>query len=229
LVITSHMSETSKAAVAHLRSPFRLFDPLFCLISLVIPATAWSDIYKWTDEQGRTCFSNIPPPESRKVKNVEIVLKETTPATKAPTSIPEHVATPTELALLARVKSLERQLQPPQYAAQATPTEQALLARINNLERQVQAQQYAAQAPAVPPPTFYSGYYPSTPPPPPPPNYYDAGYNSSYYPSYYPSYYYPAVASYSYVAYPARTFISRPVFVAPRGGSFYGGGHRGRR
>ena len=205
MVITSHMSDTSKVAAvfAHFRSPFRLLAVLPAFISLVIPATAWGDIYKWTDEQGRINISNIPPTKSGKVKNVEIVLKEA-----RPTSIPEHMA---------------------------TPTEQALLARIESLERQLRAQQYAAQAPAVPPPMPYGSYYPSTspppPPPPPPPNYYDSGYGSSgyysNYPSYYPSYYYP---SYSYAVYPARTFIGRPVFAAPRGGSFHGGGgHRGRR
>jgi Domain of unknown function (DUF4124) len=192
LVITSHMLDTSKAALvfAHFRSPFWLFALLLALalISLVVPATAWGDIYKWTDEQGKTNFSNVPPTKPGKVKNVEIVLKEARP-------------TP--------------------------PTEQELLARIESLERQLQARQYAAQAPAVPPPTPYGGYYPSTPPPPPPPNYYDSGYGSSYYPDYYPSYYYP---SYSYAVYPARTFIGRRVFAAPRGGSFRGGGgHRGRR
>jgi hypothetical protein len=199
LVITSHMSDMSKAAVvfAHFRRPFWLFALLPALVSLVIPATAWGDIFKWTDAQGRTNFSNVPPTKSGNVKNVEILLKET-----RPTSIPEHVA---------------------------TPTEQALLARIESLERQLQARQYTAQAPAVPPPTPYGSYYPSTPPPPPPspPNYYNSGYDSSYYPSYYPSYYYP---SYSYAVYPARTFLTRPIFVAPRGGSFRGGGgHRGRR
>jgi hypothetical protein len=190
LVITSHMLDTSKAAVvfAHFRSPFWLFALLLALISLVVPATAWSDIYKWTDEQGKTNFSNVPPTKPGKVKSVEIVLKEARP-------------TP--------------------------PTEQALLARIESLERQLQVRQYTTQAPAVPPPTPYGGYYPPTPPPPPPPNYYDSGYGSSYYPSYYPSYYTP---SYSYAAYPARAFIGRPVFAAPRGGSFRGGGgHRGRR
>ena len=195
MVITSHMSETSKAAAvfARVRRPFWLFALLPALVPLVVPAIAWGDIYKWTDERGRTNFSNVPPLKSGKAKNVEIVLKET-----KPTSIPDHVATPTEQALLARIESLERQLRAPQYAA---------------------------QAPEVPPPMPYSGYYPSTPPPPPPPPSY---YNSGYYPGYYPAYYYPVASSYA--VYPARTFVTRPIFVAPRGGSVHGGGgHRGRR
>lgn len=204
--INSHLSDASKAALAwaHVRSRFCLLAVLPALTSLAIPASAWGDIYKWTDEQGRTNISNIPPTKSGKVKIVETVLKETRPG-----SIPEHAATPTEQALLARIETLERQLQAPQYAP---------------------------QAPAVPPPAPYGSYYPSTPSlPPPPPNYYDSGYASSYYPGYYPSYNYPVVyyrvmPSYPYRVYPARPFLTRPVFVAPGGGSFHGGGgHRGRR
>jgi hypothetical protein len=187
LVIASHMSDTSKAAAVFSGSPFWLSALFPALISLVIPATAWGDIYKWTDEQGRTYYSDVPPPTSGKAKNVEVVQKE----------------------------------------PKLTPAEQALLARIQSLERQVQAQRYAAQAPAAPPPTPYPSYYPSTPPPP-PPSYYDSGYDSgyygSYYPSYYPTYYYPA---YSYPVYRARAIIARPVFAASHGGSFRGGGGHG--
>lgn len=192
-MIASHMSDTSNSAVvfSQLRSPFWLFALLPALISLVIPAIAWGDIYKWTDEQGRTYYSDSPPPTSGKAKNVEVVEKEIKP----------------------------------------TPREQALLARIESLERQVQAPQYAAQAPAAQPLMPSGGYSPSMPPP---SNYYDSGYDSGYYPGYYPSYYpsysYPVVPAYSYVVYPRRTFFTRPAFVAPRSGFAHaGGGHRGRR
>ena len=195
-MIASHMSHMSKAAIEVPRSAFWLLALLLILIFLIIPATAWGDIYKWTDEQGKINISNVPPPSAGKAKNIEIVLKETKP----------------------------------------TPIEQALLARIDALERQQQARQYPAQAPAGPPPMPYGGYHPPTPPPPPPPSYYDSGYDTgydssyspSYYPTYYPSYYptysYPVVRSYSYASYPARAYMTRPVFAAPRGGSFRGGG-----
>ena len=193
-MIASHMSHTSKAAIELPRSAFWLLALLLILIFLIIPATAWGDIYKWTDEQGRINISNVPPPSAGKARNVEIVLKE------------------------------------------VKPTEQELLARIERLERQQQARQYPAQAPAAPPPTPYGSYYPPTPPPPPPPSYYDSGYDTgyassyspSYYPTYYPSYYptysYPVARSYSYASYPARAYMTRPVFAASRGGSFHGGG-----
>jgi hypothetical protein len=193
LVITSHMSDMSKAAVVfgQLRSPTWLFALLPAFISLVVPTTAWGDIYKWTDERGGINFSDSPPPTSARVKNVEVVEKEIKP----------------------------------------TPTEQALLARIQNLERQLQAPQYAAQAPASQPPMPYGGYSPSMPPP--PSDYYDSGYDSSYNPSYAPSYYqsysYPVVPAYSYAVFPRRTFFARPVFVAPPSGFAHAGGGHGRR
>ena len=174
---------------------FRLFALLTAYISLVLPASAWGDVYKWTDAKGITVFSDVLPKPGEKVKNFEVVAKAR-PATKVP-------------------------------AQAVTPAEQALRARVDTLEQQLQARQYAPAAPPVPPPATYSNYYPPAPQPPPPPSsyydsgYYDSRYDSGYYPSYYPSYSYPVVASYTY---PARTFISRPVFVAPRGGSFRGGG-----
>jgi hypothetical protein len=208
MMIASHRSGTLRAAAVFARSPFRLIALLPVLISLAIPATAWGDIYKWTDDKGAIVYSDSPPPTSGKVKNVEVVQKVVKP----------------------------------------TSTEQALLARINALERQQQAlqqpPQYAAQPPTVPPPMPYPTYYPPAPSPPPPPSYYDSGYDSGYYssayssyPAYYPNYY----PSYAYPVYPARVFVPRPVFAAPRGGSFrggggsfhggggHGGGHGGRR
>ena len=192
-----HMSESLKVAMvfARVRRRFRLLALLPALIAFVAPTISWGDIYKWTDEHGRTNISNVLPDKTAKAKNVEIVVKEA-----KPTAIPARAATPTEQALLTRIESLERQLQASQYAA-----------------------------PAAPPPTPYSAYYPSTSPPP-SPSYYNNGgyYDSYYYPSYYPIYSYRVAPP--YVVYRARTFVSRPIFTAPRGAlSHSGGGHRGRR
>ena len=194
-MIASNISVTSKTAAVFSHSLFWLLAILLALVSLAVPASAWGDIYKWTDEKGVTYISNSPPPKAGKTKNVEIVLKET-----KPTPIPNHVA---------------------------TPTEQALLARIERLERQLRAQQYAAQPPAASPPTPDTNYYAPAPLPPPPPSYYGDGSYGNY-PSYYPGYYYPVASL--YVIYPARTFISRPAFAHSRGGFSRGsGGHGGGR
>ena len=196
MVITSHGSDKSKAAgTARLRAAFRLWALLPASISLVIPATALGDIFKWTDEQGRVNISNVPPPTSGKAKDVELVLKESRPAT-----VPQHVATRTEQALLARIEGLERQLQARQYAPPA-PLPATMAPRSSNV----------------------SDY----PPPPPSSSYYSSGYAGSY-TTYYPRYTYPVVTS--YVAYPARTYIAQPAFVRSSSGHVHtGGAHRGRR
>ena len=130
----------------------RLLSLLPALISLCVSAAAWGDIYKWTDERGRTVLSNIPPTPADKARNVELVKKENKPAL-APAAA--HVATPTEQALLARIESLERQLQAVRSAPQAV----------------------------TPPPMPYAGTY--APPPPPPGYYggaYPTAYPGTYYP-----------------------------------------------
>jgi hypothetical protein len=196
--MATHISDRSKEAADFARVPgtLRLLAMLPALLLAAVSAPAWGDIFKWTDEQGRINLSNVPPPASGKAKNIEIVLKEAKPA-----SLTQHVA---------------------------TPTEQALLERIESLERQLQTRQYAPQAPAVPPATPYAGYYPPTPPPPPSSGYYASSYPGSY-PGYYPAYTYPVASS--YVVYPARTYLTQPVYLAPHGGFSHhgGGGHRGRR
>jgi hypothetical protein len=159
----------------------------------VLPAAA--DIYKWTDERGSVNFSNVEPPKSAKARNVQVIATETKTA-----PVPEHTATPTEQALLDRIKLLERQVQ-----AQAA------------------APRAVAPVPALAPaPTYY-------PPPmqPPPQQAYSDSYDNAYYPgydtAYAPAYYYP-VPAYTYAAYPRRYFVGRPGFV---GGGFHGGGSHG--
>jgi hypothetical protein len=193
------------AGAVRFRSTSRLFALIPVLLSFAVPASAWADIYKWIDENGSINFSNVPPPPGVKSKNVAIVAKESPSA--AP--IPEHVATPTEQALLARIKEVERQLQAAKTAA-ATP-------------------------PPVPRPQVPPGYSPTIQPPPvysaPPPDYYadsnDSGYYPGYYPGYAPAYYYAAVPAYA--VYARRAYYARPAFGGAHGGSFHGGGHGGRR
>ena len=197
MIITSHMSDRSKAAAMLSRRPLWLLALLPAAISLVIPATAWGDIYKWTDEQGRTYYSDSLPPASGKAKNVVVVEKEVKP-------------TPTEQALLARIEALERQQQAMQNAAQTPavppPTPYASY-----------YPPAPPPAPPPPPPSYYDSGYDTG---------YDSGYDSGYYSSgYYPSYpiyYYPVTSSYA--VYPARAYRTRPAFAAPHGGFSRGGG-----
>ncbi len=134
--ITSYASDKPKAAgSARFCARLRLLALLPASISLLIPATALGDIFKWTDEAGRVNISNVPPPASVKAKDVELVLKESKPA-----PVPQHLATSTEQALLTRIEGLERQLQTRQYAPPAP-----------------------APAQMAPPPAPYPGYYPPPP------------------------------------------------------------------
>ena len=198
MLSASPVSQMSRLARSRGRLWLSVLFPV--LLSLPVPGIAWAGIYKWTDENGTTHFSNIRPDKSAKARNVEVVAQE-----PKPSSIPDHAATRTEQALLARIESLERQLDARQYAAQAP-----------------QGPPPAAYSyPPTPPPAAYSGYYPPVSPP---SSYYPGGYDwaSS---GYYPAYYYPFASS--YVVYPRRAFAGRPAFVAPHGGSFHGHGSRG--
>ena len=205
MVIASHLPGTGKAdgLLAYFCDLPWWSALLPALLSLLAPASAWGDIYKWTDKQGNTVISNVRPANPDTVTDVELVVKETRPAAQSPVIPSQRVATRTEQMLLDRIDELERRLQTQPYPPQ-----------------------YPPQSPGVSPANYYGGYYPAQPPPPPPP---PSSYGS-YFPSYYPGYYYPWVPAYSYVVYPARTFVSEPAFGFSRGGSFRGAPiHRGRR
>ncbi len=109
----------------------------WAMLLLIVPVTARSDIYKWTDEQGRTIISNILPENPDKAKNVERIVKENKPAAPAFKS----AATPTEQMLLDKIENLERRLQPRNFPP--------------------------APASATAPADYYyeGGYYPPPPPP----------------------------------------------------------------
>jgi hypothetical protein len=83
----------------------------------LVSASAWGDIYKWTDTQGNTVISNILPVNPKQAANVEKVLKEPNPVPQSPAGAANRVATPTEQMLLDRIDSLERRLQAKSYTS----------------------------------------------------------------------------------------------------------------
>jgi hypothetical protein len=125
----------------------RLSVLLPVLLSLLSPLSAWSDIYKWTDERGNTVISNVAPPNPNKVKDVELLVKET------PRSAAQRAETPTEQMLQERIDRLERQVQAQRY----TPPPQA----------SPPVTYHPSEYPAPPPPApdYFGSYYPSFYPP----------------------------------------------------------------
>src|SRR5689334_22272607 len=112
---------------------------LACLLSLAGATAAYADIYKWTDENGKTVISNSRPEAGQKVKNLEVTVRET----KSPV-VPQT----TQQMLLDKLDNLERQLAA-QQQAQALPPPP-----------------YYSASPPPPPPNYYypdayAGYYPS--------------------------------------------------------------------
>jgi hypothetical protein len=138
MVIASHLLAAAKANVLRTRvcGLSCLFALLPAFLSLLAPATAWGDVYKWTDEQGNPVISNVRPANPKKVRNFEVVAKET-----------ERAATRTEQILLDRIDNLERQLRTQQYPPQA----QAVPSYYGS---------YNPAQPPPPPPSYYSSNYP---------------------------------------------------------------------
>jgi hypothetical protein len=81
-------------------------------IALLVPATSFARIYKWTDESGRTVYADAPPAKASKVKHVEVVIDDDPPTRRR------------EQELEQRIARLEREVRaaqsaPPQYPAAA--------------------------------------------------------------------------------------------------------------
>jgi hypothetical protein len=111
------------------------------------PATAFAEIYTWTDERGTTVISNVMPANPRRVKNFEVVVKEDPKQAAVKQASEAYERARTERLLLDRIDSLEREVKAQQarenaFAAAAEPQYMAAPAG------------YAAD-------TFYPSYYPS--------------------------------------------------------------------
>lgn len=119
---------------------------------LALPVVASAAVYKWTDEGGRTVFSNQPP--SGKASNVQVVVEDD--AKQAAQPEPQKDTQD-------RIKLLEQQVQALQAQAQA----------------QAQAAAYAAYPPVQMAADYSSAPY-SPAAYPPPPDYYGYPYPYAY-------------------------------------------------
>jgi hypothetical protein len=196
----------------------RLLFGAFVLI--VASASAFADVYRWTDTNGVTVFSSFPPEEGSGARNVVVVAKEKPRVIRGTRESVEDYA---------------------------SAKQQILANRIDSLERQVQAQQYAQASMAQYQAAYPSGYYTTPEPSYYSEPYYDP-YNYpyyGYYPYSYPYTYYPPVTVFvrPRAFFPHRTFgrpfvhgavvhgtFGRPVTHGfGRSGGFAHGGHGGRR
>ena len=143
LVIMSFLPAAEKASMLLApicRLAWLLAPP--ALLAFLAPASAWCDVYKWTDERGNTVISNIRPADPSKMRNFELVLKERAVQTPPPPS--QQLPTPAEQLLSERIASLERQLRARQYPPQVPP-----------------ATDYGNYSPPPSPPGYYSSYDPN--------------------------------------------------------------------
>ena len=170
------------------------------VLPLVLPFAASATIYKWTDENGTTVYSNRAPAAEAKVSNVQVALQEDKPAA-APGADNGN-------ALQQRIRALEQQVQ----ALQSQPP--------------AQVPSYPAPYPAqLPPPTSYyppADYYP---PQYQPSDYWSSmyGYGYPYYPYAYPTI---VVTGRRFVRPVHHGFVGRPVGARPAPVSHAMGGAR---
>jgi Domain of unknown function (DUF4124) len=202
MAIASHLSVGLMVASVsgRVRGRFRLCLLFACVMAMACTSVVWADIYRWTDKDGNVNYSDVAPPKEQHIKDVVVVTRASRPP-----------------------------------AQPAAPAQQELLARIQSLEQQMQAQRNGAPPPGIPPsPSYYAPPAPSPPPsyqsaPVQPVTYYDGGYDSgAYYNTYYPPYLYSVVPL--YVISPVRAHATRSAF-APRAlgrGAFHGGRGGGR-
>jgi hypothetical protein len=109
---TTALRQTNTREFGGTRASLSRLVPRFAIapivLSLLAASAAHGDIYKWTDDQGGTVYSNSPPENPKKAANVERVVKE-------------RVVPPTEQSLLDRIDNLERRLRTQAYVPPAPP------------------------------------------------------------------------------------------------------------
>lgn len=127
---------------------------LLALLALLAagPVPAAGDIYKWTDAQGRTVVSDVPPMDPARVSGMKLLASGS------------RAAQPAQAADAPRETQMEAEAAADARAAEAARRQEELETRIAELERQLQAQQAEPQPP--PAPIDEPGaYYPAPPAP----------------------------------------------------------------
>lgn len=192
VALASQLPDSKNADARRRYGNRRALVLLPALAALLAPAGAWGDIYKWTDEQGGTVISDLPPTDPGKASDLKLLATTPKRAAQSPVTTPAPAPDTREQELEARVEELERELQEQQAAQYAPPVAQA---------------------------SDGGGYY-AAPPAPEPSGY--VSYRSEYYPAYYPSYYAPAAPPvYSYIVLRPkpvvhrRTSLRRPASAPP--------------
>jgi hypothetical protein len=121
--------------------------PVIALLGALCPP-AWADIYKWTDEDGRTVYSNIRPAA---VKSAEVVMEEDASPAPRRASV--------EQELLDRMARLERLVLSQQYRPPAAPAP-----AYDPPPAYPPPSYFAPAAPAYYAPPYYPPYYGFAPP-----------------------------------------------------------------
>ena len=161
----SHLPVSRNAAAwrAHGCGYLRVLALLPILAALLAPAIARGDIYTWTDEQGRTVVSDVPPVDPGKVSDLKLPAAASGPAAESPAAGSEPAAGRKEQELQARIEKLERQLEEQQSAQQRQAVPQASDAGSYYPAPPPEARYYGSNSPGNYKAHYVSYYYPSPP------------------------------------------------------------------
>lgn len=102
--------------------PARMLALLPLLAAILSPAGARADLYRWTDEEGRTVISDMLPLDPGKVSGMKLLARASKAVTPAPATASVPAADAKQQELEARIADLERRLQE-QPTAPAPPAQ----------------------------------------------------------------------------------------------------------
>jgi hypothetical protein len=98
---------------------FRVLGSAVAVVALVVPASAWAQIYKWVDDKGVVNYSSRPPTGRKSaVLDPNSVSVSTYTPDESLTRVSRAKPSAIEKALAERVASLERRLEAERYSRQ---------------------------------------------------------------------------------------------------------------